>query len=146
MPNPLFEKLVNEGIDLCRSGSYEKAIEVFARAAEIEVDNRLLYNRSKAYYKLNRIDSALIDLDRLIEWQPHNPEWYAERAVLLHASQQADKALKDLDMAVELDPENGFRYSSRAFIRNYYGDHSGALEDYEKAIELDNQVLHRLMN
>ncbi|NNF21244.1 MAG: tetratricopeptide repeat protein [Saprospiraceae bacterium] len=132
-----FQRLVEAGIDKCRHGKFEDALSLFNDAEKIGLSESLLYNRSKAYFKLRKLDDATQDLNQLIEIQPDNSVWYAERAVIYHYREDKDKALADLDKAADLDPENGFRFASRAFIKDFYGDHQGALEDYEKAIELD---------
>jgi tetratricopeptide (TPR) repeat protein len=132
-----FQELIDAGIDKCRIGQYEGALSLFIEAEKFGLSESLLYNRSKAYFKLRRLDEAMKDLNQLIDKQPANSVWYAERAVIYHYRENKEEALTDLDKAADLDPDNGFRFASRAFIKDFYGDHKGAIEDYEKAIELD---------
>lgn len=132
-----FQRLVEAGIEKCKQGKFEDALSLFNEAEKIGLSESLLYNRSKTFYKLRKLDKAIQDLNQLIEIEPDNSVWYAERAVIHHYRKDKAKALADLDKAADLDPENGFRFASRAFIKDFYGDHQGALEDYVKAIELD---------
>ena len=130
-------KFLETGIEKCKQGKFEEALKDFDKASVLGLSESLLYNRSKALFKLQRLEEALNDLNTLIELQPSNPVWYGERAVIFHHQKRESEAIEDLDKAVSLDPDNGFRYSSRAFIKDYYGDHQGAILDYEKAVELD---------
>lgn len=132
-----FQALIEAGIEKCRKGQYEDALSQFHDAEKFGLSEPLLYNRSKAYFKLRRLDDAMKDLNQLIDMQQDNSVLFAERAVIYHYREDKENALADLDKAAELDPANGFRFASRAFIKDFYGDHKGAIEDYERAIELD---------
>jgi tetratricopeptide (TPR) repeat protein len=131
------QNLISRGVEHCKQGNYEKAVADFNTASKYRVNETLLYNRAKAYFRLRLLDEALNDLNTLIDLFPGNAEWYAERAVIYHYHKKGKEALEDLDKAVSLDPENGFRYASRAFIKDFYGDLAGAVGDYEQAIHLD---------
>jgi len=137
MSNEESQRLIETGIEKCRKGQYEEALIYYNDAEKIGLNESILYNRSKAYFKLHKLNEAIRDIDNLIEMQPDNSVWFAERAVIYHSKKDKVNALLNLDKAVDLDPKNGFRYASRAFIKDFYGDHQGAISDYEKAIELD---------
>ena len=126
-----------KGLQLCQEANFEAAIEEFTRALTLGHAPDILYNRAKAYFKLQDFSKAIDDFSSLIHREPSNAFYYSERGVAYHLSGDNTKALQDLDKATALEPSKPFRYSSRAFIKEKTGDLQGAIADYEKAIELD---------
>lgn len=129
---------INTGNEYARQGNLDEAIKSFSQALDEEPDHPVaLLGRAKAFYRLQRGQEALTDLDRLVKAFPDNGRYYIERGVLLHLAGQRKEAMKDFDQAIQIDPSDPYFWSSRAFIKDRLGDYAGSLEDYSKAIELD---------
>ncbi|QCK15026.1 tetratricopeptide repeat protein [Mangrovivirga cuniculi] len=133
----IVEEVLAKGKQLCSEEKFEEAIFHFNQILE-ENDKNLdaLYNRAKAYSKLNMFEKSISDFDKLVD-QTNSPSMISERALAYFLNKNQEAAIKDLNLAAELDPENPYRYSSRAFIKDRLGDLEGAIQDYTKAIELD---------
>ncbi len=129
--------LLSQGIEACRNKEFEKAISLFDAILEKSENEDALYNRAKAYVKLQKVDQALSDFERLIQVQPDNPTFVGDYAVALHIVNKNKAAAIQFDKAIELAPDNPYSYSSRAFFRDRIGELELAIEDYDKAIELD---------
>ncbi|MFY0591998.1 tetratricopeptide repeat protein [Roseivirga sp.] len=131
-------ELIQKGVDCCRNNAYEKGIEFFNSALKEYPDHiEALYNRARAYSKVDELEKSLNDFKRLVEIQPLNPSFIGDYAVALHLNNKNDEASIQFEKALQLEPENPYRYSSRAFFKDRIGDHEGALLDYDKAIALD---------
>lgn len=95
------------------------------------------YDKAVKYMKVDKMDKALIALNKAIEQEPSNPNYFSERGVVYYHLKNKMKSIADMDKAVELQPQYSYRYSSRAYIKDWLGDLEGAIADYEKAVELD---------
>lgn len=132
------EDLVEIGVNACKAGNFEEAVGHFTNAlAKDEKSIPALYNRARAYSKIERLDKALLDFETLTEISPDNATFIGDYAVALHLSEMDEKAEMHFELALKLEPKNPYRYSSRAFYKDRKGDFKGAIKDYEKAIELD---------
>jgi tetratricopeptide (TPR) repeat protein len=132
--NMSFEK----GIELYKSGEFDKALEVFNELIHnTPKQSELHLNRGRVLSRLGQTEKALADFDLIIDMEPYNTNFISDRAVVLHLLKRNQEALSELDRAANLDPNNPYRYSSRAFLKDRIGDLSGAIADYDKAIELD---------
>jgi tetratricopeptide (TPR) repeat protein len=65
------------GVDYAQSLEYEKAIECFGKAIELDPDEGLYYNnRASAYFRLEQYEKAIEDYGKAIELCPYNAFWY----------------------------------------------------------------------
>lgn len=133
------EEVLAKGISFCSEERFEEGIDQFNQVLKENNKNLdALYNRAKAYSKLNRFDDSISDFDKIIAIT-NSPSMISERALAHFLNKNHNAAIQDLNLAAQLDPDNPYRYSSRAFIKDRLGDLEGAIEDYNKAIELDPQ-------
>ncbi len=129
---------IESGVALCNASKFKEAHRLFEKAMTLfPSDRSILYNLIKVQARLDMMDEALVNMEKLVQIDPDNAEILSERGVLFFHMKKYDEALADLDYAVKLDPENPFRYSSRAWVRAKAGNTLGAIADYDKAIELD---------
>jgi len=132
------EDLVEIGVNACKAGNFDEAVGHFTKAIAKDAKNiSALYNRARAYSKIDELDKALLDFEKLTEITPDNATFIGDYAVALHLCEMDEKAELHFELALKLEPENPYRYSSRAFYKDRMGDSKGAIKDYEKAIELD---------
>ncbi len=137
------------GKEYYRQGYYPYAITKYSEAIKIEPDYWIHYDyRSKAYQKMNKIDLAILDLNKALELIPKIERWYsklphdewaliyARRGALFNQKQLYELAIKDFNKALELDAECASAYYYRAAANEEINQFQTALEDYSKAIDL----------
>lgn len=95
------------------------------------------YIKAQEYISKEDYQKALKALDKAIEEQPNNPNYFSHRGVTNFHLGNKKASLNDMNKSVELEPDYGYRYASRAYIKSTMGDLEGAIEDYTKATELD---------
>lgn len=122
-------------------GFYDRAIDNFNRALELDTANSILYdNRGLAYGRKGLYKRALEDFNRAIELNPYNSEAYNNRGYFYRRIKQFDKAIVDFNKAIELNPTNSSAYFNRGFAYNDTGLRERAVVDFAKAVELNNEL------
>jgi len=129
---------VNEGINYLLEGNISVSISNFNEA--IKLDSTIwvcYYYRGIAKKKINKLDSARMDLLKAIHLQPNQPEPYLELGELFHATKKYKLASIQYQKSIALNPN---------FVQGYYnlgnlalarGDQRKALKYYEKCIEVN---------
>ncbi len=122
-------------------GKYEQAIESYdealkqpdvpaARLTSIHND------RGVAYWRLQRYDDALKDLNKALETGGESAATLNNRANVLLDMGRYDDALADLNKAITLAPGYGAAYNNRGNVYFQQGNYQAALADYQRAITL----------
>jgi len=74
----------NKGLDFGKSGKYEKAIECFDKAIELNPNFAWAYNnRGTAHYYLKEYEKAVEDYNKAIELDPKDTRAYDNRELAL---------------------------------------------------------------
>jgi len=118
--------------------NYNKAIEYYTKAIELDPDNAKYYNsRGVSYNWLKEYEKAIADASKSIELDPGKAFYYNNRGASYNWLNEYEKAIADHSKAIELNPNNALFYSERG--KNYYWlkEYEKAIVDYSKAIELD---------
>lgn len=128
----------NLGNRLFKKGNYEGAIQKYSDALIESPDNfKIYFNRSLAWKKLNRMNKALEDLDRVIKLKPELPFPYLERGIILGEQGVDDQGLRNFNKAIELKPDYIQAYHNRGLLKGKSGDYDSAVQDYSRALEID---------
>lgn len=139
--------LISRGIAACKANDFEKGVKLFTQALDSGAhQTEALYNRARAYAKLEDQQASLKDFEQLKILNPTNASYIGDYAVSLHLNDENILAEKAFELALELEPNNAYRYSSLAFFKDRIGDHEGAVAAYEKAIALDPEDAIALNN
>ncbi len=101
----------------------------------------LYYNRGQVLASLGRPDEALADFARVIEDDPHYPEYRFDRGNLFFKLGRYDEALADYAAADKLGPPFPELYYNRADVRAATGDLEGALNDFRYVLDLEPDYL-----
>ena len=83
-----------------RNGAYERAIEDYSRA--IELDGAFAeahYDRGFSFYEVGLYDEAIGDLTRAIELNPEAAHYYGQRSLVYLFTDRLDLAQADEDMS-----------------------------------------------
>jgi tetratricopeptide (TPR) repeat protein len=127
--------------------NYENSIEGFTQALKIDTELKLaLLSRGSAYFKLDRLDEARRDFDRVVEIDPNNARAYHLRGLVNDKTGDHSSALSDFNRAVELDPDYGAAYYSRANLHSKLGSVDEATEDIQMATHLTEANIERFAN
>ena len=126
------------GYAYTQNGQWEKAIEAFTQAINLDPKHLGIYNnRGNAYAKKGEYDKAIEDHNKAIELDPKYALAYYNRGNDYVNKGEYDKAIEDFNKAIELDPKYALAYSNRGHAYADKGEYDKAIEDFNKAIELD---------
>src|SRR5262249_49662396 len=119
------------------SGQYDRSIvalnQLVGRSAAFETFARLL--RARAYIGRRDVDSAMADLDAVLDKQPGNADGLLLRGIVWSAKQDYARALEDLSGAIA-QHESVEGYFARAKAYEAQNNSTKATEDYRRATEL----------
>lgn len=105
----------NQGNDAFRSGDFEKAVQCFSKAIELNPSDHVLYsNRSGAYCSLNRFDDALTDAEKCITINPQFLKGYSRKGLALEGQSKFEDALTTYDAGLQLDPNSDLLLERKA--------------------------------
>ena len=97
---------LTKGNEYFDKGMYDKAIEEFNKAIEINPNDANAYNnRGFAYGMIGNLDQAIEDYNKAIEINPKLAEAYHDRGVAYFGKKEYDKAWQDVHMAESLGYE-----------------------------------------
>ena len=145
--NEEFEKSVSaetaeewneKGISFGKSGEYEKAIECFNKAIELEPNYaKAYYYRGIAYGDLKQYEKAICDYNKAIKQDQKYAKTYTKRGIAYAELKEYEKAIEDFNKAIELDPQDAKAHNHRGDAYVHLKQYEKAIEDFDKAIELD---------
>jgi len=101
------EEFKKQGNTAFTNKEYEKAIEFFSKAIELDPSNHVLYsNRSASYASLKQYDDALKDADKTIELKKDWPKGYSRKGAALHGMGRLEQARETYKEGLSQDPNN----------------------------------------
>lgn len=137
---------LQRGVTAYQSGEFDKAIEHFKKAIELDEKN------PKAYLFLgiskigkNEYDNAIIDLNKAIAMDKEYADAYYMRALCHYEKNDFKSAISDVSKAIakiEYTPEEFKEYEAfylRALIKYDLRDLEGAIEDFSYSIEKNDE-------
>ncbi|MBL0188470.1 MAG: tetratricopeptide repeat protein [Candidatus Obscuribacter sp.] len=80
---------------------------------------------------------AIEHFSKAIDYQPQNPEWYANRGLTYEDTGENKKAILDYTSMLDNSLDKAWAYGSRAHARLSIEDRAGAIQDSDNAIEQD---------
>jgi Tfp pilus assembly protein PilF len=117
---------------------FNKAIEYYTKAIELDPDTARYYsNRGASYHRLREYEKAIEDHSRAIELEPERARNYNNRGANYSWLKKHEKAIADQSKAIELDPNNARYYNNRGASYHRLKEYKKAIEDHSRAIELD---------
>lgn len=141
------KQFFQEGMSEFVSHNYGKSLEILSHAIELDPNHKLArLSRGAAYLKLDNVEDAGADFNRVVELDPEYPRAYHLRGLAREKSGDAAAALNDFNRAIELDPEYGSAYYSRANLHSKMGDQDLATDDIEMATYLTEVNIETFAN
>ncbi len=136
--------LTNKGVDYIDVGEYEKAIEYFDKAIELNPNYpTAFYSRGIAYMNLGQYERAIEEFNEAITHDPNYVVAYYNRGVAYAFLNQYERAIEDYNKALELNPNYETldpiyeAYYNRGVAYAFLKQYERAIEDFNKAIELN---------
>jgi len=137
-----------QGIAYFTVGNNDLAFKAFDKAEKINPqDYRIAYNRALIFIELERLDNAMVNLNKSIDLKSDFAESYLSRAMVSYEDEKFKNCIKDCDKAIELKPSLADAYYYRAMSNGGIGKDKEAIVDFDKAVEAnpnhDNALNHR---
>ena len=141
------DTLLNRANSYDNKGEYDRAIQDYDKAIELNPNDAEAYNnRGVAYENKEEYDRAIQDFDKAIELNPNDAEAYRNRGIAYEHKEEHDRAIQDFDKAIELDPNDAEAYRDRGIAYEHKEEFDRAIKDYDKAIELNPKYIEAYNN
>ena len=139
-----------EGYQALLRRDYDKSIEHFTRAIDIgdlsRSNQALAYHyRGALYLKRERIDEAILDLDRALAINPRLATAYGDRGIAHRKKGLYALAIADYGEAIRLWPEWHDWYLHRGLALSALGRFDEAITDYGQALALKPNLVTALV-
>lgn len=121
--------------DLIKQGEYEKSLECFDKAIELNPAESLLwYMKGRVLIDLNRCDEAIELLDKAFDLNPLYVRSLATKGIAYEKLGKYNEAMACYDEAIILDPKDDYAFGLKGTLFLI------GLKDYDNAIKYLNQA------
>ncbi|MCD6578381.1 tetratricopeptide repeat protein [bacterium] len=126
----------NIGYSYLQLGKYEMAIKYFDQCIDEcdEVNSDNYFFKGKAYYAMDKIESAIENFNSAIKLNKKFSNAYNYRALCFCKEEKFKKALKDHNKAIELNPDDGDLLFNRGVTHCNLNEFKEGIEDYKMAM------------
>jgi tetratricopeptide (TPR) repeat protein len=119
---------------LSNYGDYNKAIEAYKKARQLEPENQDIFlDMSDTYARMNNLEDAISLLDTAIITDNTYAPFYNNRGLLYYKLIQNKKAIEDYNTAIQLDPTQPIFYANLALVLYYEHDPEKACDAIKKS-------------
>jgi tetratricopeptide (TPR) repeat protein len=142
--NPEAAKIAREGSQAAKDQDWNKAIERFRKAAEMDrkyTQNLAIAYQQRAFSYANdqRFQDALNDLAEAMKINPRDARAYEQRAAIEMRINDYDKALADYEVATNLNPGEIKHHLYRGYIYEMRGDLQNAMAETDAALKINSK-------
>lgn len=95
------------------------------------------FQRGIIKYKLNDLDGAIYDFDKVISINQDYAMAYCNRGLLKYKLNDFDGAMADYDEAIRIDSKYAEAYCGRGDLKRAKSDLIGSMSDYDEAIKIN---------
>ena len=128
----------NKGVDLHRSGDYEKAIQCYDRALEIDPGYTNAWNnKGLALRKLDRYAEAIQCYDHALERDPKDAGTWNNKGLVLRKLGRYAEAIQCYDWALEIDSGYTNAWNNKGLALRKLGRYAEAIQCYDRALKID---------
>ncbi|WP_371418163.1 tetratricopeptide repeat protein [Anabaena sp. UHCC 0253] len=123
------------GVNQMHQKSYQKAIENFSLAIQMQSDFSVAYSdRCLAYLQIQDYHQAIADCTQALNLAPDNTEAYLNRGIAQYRQGNYLDAIADYNQVIALKPDNFRAYYNRGIALAGDGNYSQAIIDYNLAL------------
>ncbi len=142
--NPEAAKIAREGAQAAKDQDWNKAIERFRKASEIDrkyTQNMAIAYQQRAFSYANdqRFQDALNDLNEAIKINPRDARAYEQRAAIEMKINDYDKAVADYGEAIKANPGEIKYHLYRGYIYELRGDLQNAMAETDAALKISSK-------
>jgi tetratricopeptide (TPR) repeat protein len=138
-------KLAREGAEALRSKNWDKAVDLYRRAAELDRRNApslsaALQHRATAYQTQQppQYQKAIEDFSEALDITPDDQGIYERRAYAEMRLNDYDRALADYNELIKRKPNEARYYLLRSYIYEVKGDAAAAIADCDKVLQMQH--------
>ena len=97
-------RLKNQGNLFFQNKNYDGALTMYSKALKVEPTNSLLYfNRSACNHKLRRMEEAIADAEKAVEYDLTNADAHSRLALVYSRQKRFKDAIKCYETALQID-------------------------------------------
>jgi stress-induced-phosphoprotein 1 len=135
------ESMKEKGNAEFKNGNYEKAIEFYTYATEMDPKNHIYYtNRSMCYAQMKKWDKSLRDADKAVQIKVDWEKGHYRRGVALTNLNQPKEAFEAFQACLNIQPSNeDFKKAAEQAKRDMYKGMTAAEIDKHEANDLFKQ-------
>jgi tetratricopeptide (TPR) repeat protein len=127
---------VNRGDAFFMLEEYEKAIDDYDEAAQMQESGALFFRRATAMIQLGKLAAAEDDISKAIALSPDYADAWRVRGDIAARDFRGENAIEYYSKSLTLDDSDGRVYLGRAVVYRDLNQIDRALADIEEAIEL----------
>ncbi|MEX2588627.1 MAG: tetratricopeptide repeat protein [Chitinophagales bacterium] len=117
-----------------KSEDYKAALKTYEALEDIiGFNENIALQKQRLYIKMDDLESAIVEINRLIDMDPENPEYYHALADLYRTNKMPEKEVEVYKKIMELDSDNPFALFNLAEIKRKEGDREAYMEYLKKA-------------
>jgi tetratricopeptide (TPR) repeat protein len=138
-------KLTREGAEALKAKDWDKAVDLFRRAAELDRKNApslsaALQQRATAYETQQppQHQKAIEDFSEALDITPDDQGIYERRAYAEMRLNDYDRALADYNELIKRKPNEARYYLLRSYIYEVKGDAAAAIGDCDKVLQMQH--------
>ena len=144
------DEYYQQGLVFYKSMEYERAVDNFAKALEINPKDKENYKfyfmRGRSYLKNRQYDQAVNDFNSALEKCPDRDKEtrfliFESRGNAYHALNKKDEAIKNFSDAIALNPEHAhikYIYYNRGWVWQNKEEYQKASNDFYAALDIDS--------
>ncbi len=130
--------LINRGLAFFGREQFERAIEDYSGAINLDPDDRTAYyNRALVFTETGQYDKAINDYIAAIVSSPSYMDAYLNLGALYARVGKTGLAIQTLSKAVAIDPKNSIGYVNLALAYSQINRLDLAVENYIRAVKVD---------
>ncbi len=130
---------IHLGVAYFDAGDYSNVIKITSDYIKLETEAPFVHQlRGRAFFKLEELESSLLEFNLEIKKNPDYPDVYCDRAYSLLELNRANEALESAMKASQIDPKISDAYHCMAIALNKQGHYKDAIQLCLKAIELES--------
>jgi len=136
-------KLTRDGADALKNKDFDKAVDLFRKAAELDHRNdrslgAALQQRAVALAGQNQFQRSIDDFSAALDITPDDPGIYERRAYVEMKLGDYDRALADYSELIKRRPNEARYVLLRSYIYEVKGDAANGIADCDKVLQMQH--------